>query len=411
MPRKKLKNGAKKYKLAIFTPNLTPNLPPFFRELTLNSLIDLKVYLCSDYGIVPTKNVLFNGVIIKWDPTFLKGYSYKILKNLGTGITEGNFFGLINPAIIWEIILHRYDAVIVYGYARLSSWFAVFAGWITHTPVFFSGESTFSEEVQKSKWKRFLKKILFEKIFFPMVSRFLYIGVENKKFYEYYKVPSSKLFFTPYMIDNDKFLDLAEKLKLQRKLLRQKNGFDSDAFVILFCAKLIPKKSAIDLLKAYELLTSHISQSTSHLLFVGEGVLRGELEEYIKTHHVKGVKLVGFQNYNNIFKFYILADLFVLPSSFHETWGVVVNEAMCFGLPIVVSSEVGCGPDLVRHGENGFVFPAGNIKKLSEHIKFFIENKSERKKFGTQSLKIIQDYDYKNHIKGIVDALNSIYLG
>jgi len=78
---------------------------------------------------------------------------------------------------------------------------------------------------------------------------------------------------------------------------------------------------------------------------------------------------------------------------------------MCFGLPIIVSDVVGCGPDLVKHGENGYIYPVGNIEKLTDYLEDLIKNPEKRKSFGKKSFEIIQEYTYEKDIKGILEAL------
>ena len=159
----------------------------------------------------------------------------------------------------------------------------------------------------------------------------------------------------------------------------------------------------MDLLRAYHSLT-HNSKLIIHLLFVGDGALRPELENYAKQHNLNGVHFAGFKNQTELPCYYAIADIFVLPSGAGETWGLAVNEAMCFSLPIVVSSMVGCGPDLVKEGINGYIFPMGNIKRLTLYLKDLTGDKEKRKLFGHKSGELIQAYSYEKDIKGMLQA-------
>jgi glycosyltransferase involved in cell wall biosynthesis len=89
------------------------------------------------------------------------------------------------------------------------------------------------------------------------------------------------------------------------------------------------------------------------LIFVGDGELRQSLGNYVDEIGVESVRFFGFQNRDQIARYYAISDWIVLPS-IRETWGIVVNEAMCFGLPVIVSHQVGAGIDLVSHGWNGY---------------------------------------------------------
>jgi glycosyltransferase involved in cell wall biosynthesis len=97
--------------------------------------------------------------------------------------------------------------------------------------------------------------------------------------------------------------------------------------------------------------------------------------------------------------YYAIADVFVLPSDVGETWGIVVNEAMCFDLPVVVSDVVGCGLDLVKDKGTGSIFPLGNIEKLASSIKDAVLNPQAKR-----SLDVIKQYSYEKDVEGIISA-------
>jgi glycosyltransferase involved in cell wall biosynthesis len=143
------------------------------------------------------------------------------------------------------------------------------------------------------------------------------------------------------------------------------------------------------------------------LVFVGDGLLRGELERYAADRGLTKVRFPGFKNQLELSAYYAMADVFVLPSGMGETWGLVVNEAMCFGLPVVVSDMVGCGADLVNHGENGFVFPLGDSERLAKYLSEVLRNEDARKVAGKRSKEIIQHYSQERDVEAVRAALYS----
>ena len=94
----------------------------------------------------------------------------------------------------------------------------------------------------------------------------------------------------------------------------------------------------------------------------GSGPLEGALRAYCSDHSLDNVVFPGFINQAELPSLYGASDIFVLPSE-HEPLGLAVNEAMCAGLPIVVSRELGCAADLVEDGVNGFTVTARAISK------------------------------------------------
>jgi glycosyltransferase involved in cell wall biosynthesis len=152
----------------------------------------------------------------------------------------------------------------------------------------------------------------------------------------------------------------------------------------------------MDLLKAYHLLNNE----NTAMVFLGEGELRKEMEEYISKHNLKDVYLTGFKNQSEVGKYFAAADIFVLPSGAGETWGLVVNEAMNFALPVIVSNFVGSCEDLVSDDFNGFSFETGNIAELKSKLDSILNNKNLTE-FGQNSQKIIEKYSIQNIINGL----------
>jgi len=395
----------KKFKLAVLTPHPIQYQSPLFQELASHPEIDPTVYFCWDFGVKePTFDTGFNQKI-KWDIPLLDGYSYKFLKNFAFNPGSGKWDHEINPAIVKEIWKGKYDAILIYGWNSLTNWLAFLTAFLTKTPVFVHGENPLNQESFKSRLKIKIKKLFLGGLF-KKISAFLYIGEENKKFFKYYGAPEEKLFFCPYAVENERFINEAEKLKDSKNKFKKELGLEKDEVAILFMGKLIEKKRPFDLLKAFEFLTiSYKLKAKSSLVFVGDGILRPELEKYIKEHNLSNVYFLGFKNQTELPKYYTLADILVLPSGAGETWGLAVNEAMCFGLPIIVSDVVGCGPDLVKNNVNGFIFPLGDFKQLSRSLEALIKDSQKRKSFGEKSLGIIKNYTFERNINAILTAL------
>lgn len=137
---------------------------------------------------------------------------------------------------------------------------------------------------------------------------------------------------------------------------------------------------------------------------VGDGKLLPELKVYAETNQIPDVHWTGFLNQTEIPRAYTAADIFVLPSAYEETWGLVVNEAMNFKLAVVVSDKVGCAPDLVHEGINGYVFPSGDHAKLAEALDPLVASEDLRCRYGEQSLRIVAGYSIENCATQIVEA-------
>ncbi len=379
---------------------------PLLRKIAARSDFEMRAYFCWDYGVKKTYDVEF-GREVRWDIPLLEGYSHTFLKNYSPK-PSSDFWGQLNFGIVRELIRYRYDAILLFGWNSFANWLVFLVAPLVGTRIILHSESPLKQELVKKPWKLMLKRIVLARLF-KRVDAFLYIGQENRKFYLYYGVPETKLFFAPYAVDDERFLHEARLYKGKRDEFREELGIPGDAITFLFVGKLIGKKRPLDLLRAYERATDIVSGTHKKiaLVFVGDGALRGELERYAHVHHVRDVQFAGFRNQTELSRYYTAVDAFVLPSGLGETWGLVVNEALCFGLPVIVSDMVGCGGDLVRDKENGYLFPLGDIEKLAHCIASIAESGERREMFGAMSSEIIKGYTQQKDVEAIVRALNS----
>jgi glycosyltransferase involved in cell wall biosynthesis len=198
------------------------------------------------------------------------------------------------------------------------------------------------------------------KTLFRRINGVLAIGTMNEQFYRAYGLPEEKIFRSPYAVDNEFFRRAGEKLLSERLGLRREEGIPEDAHVFLFAGKLIPAKRPLDLVRACQRIAN---RNRAFLLFVGDGPLREALERELAELGMG--RVVGFRNQTELPRYYAMTDTLVLPSIF-EPWGLVVNEAMNFGIPVIVSDQVGAGADLVVPEETGWVFEAGDLVALAQ---------------------------------------------
>ncbi|MBE0571350.1 MAG: glycosyltransferase family 4 protein [Ignavibacteriaceae bacterium] len=373
---------------------------PLFVEMAKNGNLYLTVLYCDDYGTRSSNIHPEVGEIAGWDIPMLEGYNYKFLKNNSwkPSIFNG-FFGLINFEIFNALKNERGSLVVIPGWNYCSYILSLGCAKIFGLKICVRGDNPYKQEILKSKTILFIKRIILGKILFRLIDYFLYVGKENKLFYEYYGVPQSKLIFTPHAVDNARFTAEYEKYKDKKPELRKELGIPIDKTIILFSGQFIPKKRPMDLLQAYQLLNS----ANTALVFLGDGELRNEIENYIFKNKLKDVYLVGFKNQTEIGKYYVAADIFVLPSGAGETWGLVVNEAMIFALPVIVSNIVGSCEDLVIEDFNGYSYETGNIIELKSKLNSLINN-SRLNEFGLNSQNLIK----RNSFQNIIDGLKSL---
>jgi glycosyltransferase involved in cell wall biosynthesis len=156
-------------------------------------------------------------------------------------------------------------------------------------------------------------------------------------------------------------------------------------------------------LEAFSRLQSSVP---SQLLYVGDGHLRGEIERRVTERSIARVHCAGFLNQSQIADGYVAADLLVLPSTL-ETWGLVLNEAMCFGLPVVASDRVGAAYDLVREGETGAMFRFDDITSLVTALRRVLEPVGACRGMGVAARELVSRYSIQASADGIVEAVHA----
>lgn len=391
--------STQRLRLAILASHPIQYFAPLFRALAASKSIDLTVYYCSRHGLDVTIDPEF-GQAFSWDVPLLEGYRSVFLRNYGWDEGSGRFASLINPAIIECLRRERHDALIVHGYEHMSKWLAIAGAKIAGTPLFMRGESQLL--TPRSPIRRLAKHAVLRPLMRALDGA-LYLGEENRRFYRHYGLASDRLTHVPYVVDNDFFSARREALRGLRHGIRADFGIPDGVTVVLAAGKLVPKKQPLQLLEAFARVRRRVP---AFLLFAGDGPLRDDLTRRAgELGMTESVRVTGFLNQTEIPRAYVAADMLVLASRV-EPWGLVVNEAMNFGLPIVATNAVGSATDLIRENENGFIVPWSDYELLADRIEQLVSDADRRAEFGRRSLEIISAWGISRAVDGIVDAIS-----
>ncbi len=376
-----------KPKLIYFLSHPIQYISPLLQELAKEA--DLEVYYYSNIGITGGIDKGF-GKAIQWDTPLLEGYNSKFLKNYSKSDSMNCSFGDALNFGFWNVLRKsKSKIVLVNSWVYGTDLMVIFTAWLFGKKVWLRAETPFNQEIQKKGLKQMLKHFVLKYVLFKIfISKFLYIGTENKKFYNYMGVLDSKLLFTPYAVDNQKFSAEYSKQKNYKDFQKEALSIPMDSKVILYSGKYIAKKRPLDLVKAFKIINS----PNVHLVLMGDGPLRKEIEEYIQKNKLPNVHLTGFVNQSEIAKYYSMADVFVMCSGIGETWGLSTNEAMNFRLPLILSNTTGSSRDLVQNGKNGFVFAEGNIDELAQYIDSVFSDSFDSVLAGEISSKLISNF-------------------
>jgi len=374
---------------------------PLLRRLARERGLDLTVFFCSDFTTRKFLDPSF-GRVIDWDVPLLKGYRHEFLRALG-GRERVSFWRPFNYGLGRSLKEGRFEVLWIHGYNRWFHWVAIRTAKRLGLKVLIRDEATLVS-ARRSIGKRLLKTGFFMGLN-RLVDGFLAIGSLNREYYRHYGIPEEKIFWMPYAVDNGFFQTEARKAGARREEWRRELGLAPGRPVILFLSKLEPRKRPADLLAAYiHLSREAVMAEPPYLLFVGEGEQRQPLEELAREMRLEGVRFLGFKNQTELPAYYDLCDVFVLPSV-AEPWGLVVNEAMNAGKAVIVSDQVGCGPDLVRNGENGYTFPCGDIPALAAALQEVLASPVRCRLLGQKSREIISQWGFEEDLRGLKKAL------
>lgn len=388
-------------RIAYFVSHPIQYQAPLLRRIAAEPEIDLEVFFFSDFSVQEYVDPGF-GKAIKWDVPLTEGYKYHFLDTWGPKKRYSWLRQPIAKDIAQQLKEGNFDAVWVHGWFWFCSLQAIMVANRLGIPVLLRGESNGLDEPTEGLKKIF--KTAFLKWLFNRVSAFLYVGTLNRQFYEYYGVSQKALFPMPYAVNNEYFQEKAQVAHQNREHLRESLGLAKGRPIILFSAKLIPKKRPQDVLAAYQLLSADgTTEPEPYLLFVGEGELRPQLEADAQATGWKSIHFLGFWNQSKLPEMYDLCDCFVLASDF-EPWGLAVNEVMNAGKAVIVSEAAGCAPDLVKHQQNGWIFQVGDIKGLAEGMEWTL---SHVESAGQRSLEMIQGWSFEDDVAGLKTALET----
>jgi glycosyltransferase involved in cell wall biosynthesis len=372
---------------------------PLFRRLGQDPRIELVVAYCSLQGAKAEIDPEF-GVEVAWDTSVLDGYEWVNIPNRSPAPGLGRFFGFVNPGL-WRLIREgRFDAVILPGYFYFSAWIAIAAARWNGIPILFITDAhDLRSWKSQSPWKLGLKKLLVRRIF-RLAQGALVSSSGGREYLRSLGLRSERIFLLPSAVDNDWWL--CQSAKVDRRAVRRSWNLPDAGTIALFCGKLQAWKGPLDLLRAF----AHAGIANSYLVFVGDGPDRIQVERTARDLGVADrVRLLGFLNQSQLPSAYCAADVFVLPSLF-EPFGLVVNEAMLCGLPVVVSDRVGARFDLVKPGENGYVFPAGNVEALAAVLREVLPDEKKLARMGEAARCRMKTWSPREYVEAMVCAVD-----
>jgi glycosyltransferase involved in cell wall biosynthesis len=291
----------------------------------------------------------------------------------------------------------RPDVLNITGWGDMAQVQLMFYAKMKGVKVVISSESS-SQDHQRSAWKEAFKSFIVTK-----ANAFFCFGKTSVAYLESLGVKTEKITVrNAAVIDQDVIRGNFENSKREQ-------GTASTSRRFVYVGRLAPEKNLQILLKAFaEIQKSGIAVNNWELLFVGDGPLRSDLEKLAAALRL-GEKVVfagGFPWYE-VPAWLAKSDVLVLPSK-SEPWGLVVNEAMVCGMPVIISNKCGCAPDLVKEALNGFTFDPEKQAELEKAMLYFIQNPDSIQSMGAASREIIKPFSSEEVAAEMVNTFKKL---
>lgn len=389
-------------RLAIVVSHPIQYYSPWFDLLAREPDIELKVFYL--WNGADAKDPGF-GRRVHWDLDLVSGHPHEFVPNAAKDPGTHHWKGLHNPELIGRLKAWKPDAILSFGYHWRTMLELIVSPRLASVPMLFRGDS---HDLCQRSGLRFELAQAVRKMLFRRFSAALAVGKANTHYLRACGFRQSQIFFCPHAIDAARFQANEDGVFHEARALRNAHGITGSELVLLFVGKFESKKQPVQLVRAF--LESGAAKKMS-LLMVGAGELGEALDEEVLKSGIGGrVHIAGFKNQSAMPAVYAACDVAVLPSlGCGETWGLCVNEAMSLGKPVIVSTHVGCGPDLIVPELTGWTFAAGSQPALEDvlaHVAALPRDKLVD--VGVRAQRHVARYSYAQCTLGLRAALASV---
>lgn len=376
--------SARRYRVAVVNTHPIQYFAPLYAYLHAHCpQIELTVFYLTDYSLRDAVDPGFAERVV-WDIDLLGGYQSEFVgEHYRTAVPE-SFWALRDSDIYRRIRDGRFDLVWLHGYNHWSLLLALIAARRSGALTALRADTQLL--LHAPGWRRGLRNLVLGRLL-RYFDRLFAVGERNRDYYRYLGVPPQRIVDMPYAVDNARFGCAGRSHRKPR---------------VLYASKLIERKDPRTLIQAAALLQG--AGIDAEYIIAGSGPLESVLRAEVKGLGLQGVEFRGFVNQAQMPALLAEADVFVLCSRW-EPWGLIVNEAMAAGLPVVVSHEVGCSVDLVEPGVNGYRVRAGDPAALAYALKRLIEAPDRMRAMGADSARKIASYGFDACAAGLLEAL------
>jgi glycosyltransferase involved in cell wall biosynthesis len=292
------------------------------------------------------------------------------------------------------------DVVVIPGWSGRPAFLALAVSREMNIPAVAMSDSAERDEVRRW-WKEWIKKRVVWNYSASLVA-----GLPHAAYMQMLGMSRERIFSGYDVVDNDYFAAGARNASQHASELRQKYNLPEHYFLGSY--RFIPKKNIDRLIQAYALYQQRVDGRGWKLVLLGDGELMQQCKRMTNELGLESeVFFPGFKQYAELPVYYGLAKAYVQAST-TEQWGLVVNEAMASGLPVLVSNRCGCAPDLVREAENGFTFDPYDVDDIAESLFKISMDGVDIEAMGRSSQQIISTWSPEMFAQSLVAACSAV---
>jgi glycosyltransferase involved in cell wall biosynthesis len=287
-----------------------------------------------------------------------------------------------------------FDYYIIGGYSTPTAMLAINVLRVKNIPFFINADGGLIKD--DSCLKKLLKKHLIKS-----ANWYLSSSNSTSEYLKYYGATHENIYKYPFTsISGDEILKYIPS-KQDKQKLKQGLGLKYDK-VVLSVGQLIERKGYDSLIESW----SKINKDTC-LCIIGSGNKKEQLEKKVQELALENVILIDFKPKEELLMYYKAADIFILPTK-EDIWGLVINEAMSCGLPIVSTVKCVAALELVEDNINGFLTNIDDLDNMTSKLQYLLESYEERQEFGKKSLDKISKYTIEAMAYEHLKIFNSI---
>lgn len=321
-------------------------------------------------------------------------YKKEIVNFKAVFLKEGS---MEDRKINWKILKYlkrnNQDIIIMTNYAYFTELLAILFLKIKRIPYLLEVDGGI---IKKEKTlKRFFKSFIIRN-----AKGYISPSKNTDEFLNYYGVSNDIIYRYPFSsLKKNEILKSPINYKEKKRIRKELNIKEKK--LVLSVGRFIPIKGFDTLIKSSAFLSEDIA-----ICIIG-GQATAEYIELVSKHKLTNLYFFNFKNKDELKKYYKAADLFVLPTR-GDIWGLVINEAMSFGLPVITTDRCVAGLELIENYKNGFIIPINDEKKLAQKINLIFLNENIRKTMEKENIKKINNYTIEEMVNKHSDILRSI---